>query len=59
MYHGYGNLDKAINLLNKDDREDFRTFVNTNIQFNNIYLVYNLFVKLKVLYEFSKIRSVH
>ena len=40
MYHGYGNLDKAINLLNKDDREDFRTFVNTNIQFNP----YNMFI---------------
>ena len=27
MYHGYGNLNKAINVLNDEDREDFRNFV--------------------------------
>ena len=30
-FHGYGNLDKAINLLGKNDREDFRQFtINKN-----------------------------
>ena len=28
MHHGYGNLDKAINLLD-DDRYEFRDFVNS------------------------------
>ena len=34
MMHGNGNLDKAINLLNKDDRDDFRRFVNSEVSFN-------------------------
>ncbi len=34
MMHGQGNLEKAINVLNKEDREDFSDFVNTNISFN-------------------------
>ena len=29
MHHGYGNLNKAINLLNNEDKEDFRKYVNT------------------------------
>ncbi len=33
MHHGYGNLDKAINLLG-DDRSEFRDFVNQNVKFN-------------------------
>ena len=33
MYHGHGNLDRAIELLNKDDRDDFNEFVNTQTQF--------------------------
>tara|TARA_Y100000741_G_scaffold139987_1_gene105634 strand:- start:48 stop:842 length:795 start_codon:yes stop_codon:yes gene_type:complete len=33
MHHGYGNLDKAINLLD-DDRYEFRDFVNQNVKFN-------------------------
>tara|TARA_B100001996_G_scaffold337129_1_gene288816 strand:+ start:91 stop:897 length:807 start_codon:yes stop_codon:yes gene_type:complete len=40
MYHGFGNLDKAIDLLNKEDREDFRNFVNTKISFNP----FNMFI---------------
>ena len=34
MYHGYGVLDKAINHLNKKDKESFREFVNNNNSFN-------------------------
>jgi len=34
MHHGYGNFDKAINLMNDDDREEFRKFVNNSISFN-------------------------
>ena len=34
MHHGYGNLDKAINLLCDADREEFRDYVNNNISFS-------------------------
>ena len=34
MMHGNGNLDKAINLLDQKDRNDFRKFVNTEVSFN-------------------------
>lgn len=34
MHHGYGNLDKAIDLLNKNDKSDFTQFVNTSNSFN-------------------------
>ena len=34
MFHGYGVLDKAINLLEKKDREDFRIFVRDNNSYN-------------------------
>ena len=34
MHHGYGNLDKAINLLDDDDRIEFKNFVNQNTKFN-------------------------
>ena len=34
MHHGYGNLDKAIDLLGHEDREEFRAYVNNNICFN-------------------------
>tara|TARA_S200000501_G_C20804320_1_gene735436 strand:- start:239 stop:1054 length:816 start_codon:yes stop_codon:yes gene_type:complete len=34
MFHGIGVLDKAIDLLNIKDREDFREFVNINDSFN-------------------------
>ena len=34
MFHGNGVLDKAINVLNKDDKEDFRYYVNNNNSFN-------------------------
>ena len=34
MHHGYGILDKAINYLNKKEKNLFRKFVNNNNSFN-------------------------
>jgi hypothetical protein len=34
MFHGVGNLEKAINLLPENDRLDFSTYVKTNKSFN-------------------------
>ena len=34
MMHGKGNLDKAIKLLEKKDRDDFDEFVNQEVSFN-------------------------
>jgi hypothetical protein len=34
MHHGYGNLDKAIDLMDFDDKDEFRKFVNTSTSFN-------------------------
>ena len=34
MHHGYGNLDKAINLLDDDDRDEFRNYVENQVRFN-------------------------
>ncbi len=33
-FHGYGNLDKAIELLTDEDREDFRKFTTTRNYYN-------------------------
>ena len=40
MFHGNGVLDKAIDVLNSRDREDFRKFVNDNQSINQA----NLFI---------------
>ena len=32
--HGEGNLDKAISLLEREDRSDFDDFVKTEVSFN-------------------------
>ena len=50
MYHGYGNLDKAIDLLDIQNREKFRSYVNTEIMFNP----YNMFIcrNKKILFEY-------
>ena len=40
MFHGSGVLDKAINLLNNNDKEDFRDYVLNNSSFNQA----NLFI---------------
>ena len=34
MWHGIDYLQKAIQLLDNDNREDFNKFVNTKISFN-------------------------
>ncbi len=34
MFHGNGILDKAINLLEENDREDFREFTRNNTSYN-------------------------
>lgn len=34
VFHGDGNLEKAINCLDKNEKEDFKEFVCTNISFN-------------------------
>jgi len=34
MHHGYGILEKSINLMNKNDKDEFRKFVNNNYMFN-------------------------
>ena len=34
LMHGEGNLDKAISLLNNEDKNDFKDFVNTEVSFN-------------------------
>ena len=31
MHHGYGNLAKAVNLLDKEDRNDFKEYLESNI----------------------------
>jgi len=34
MWHGNGNLDKAIDLLHDQDKEEFREFTKKNVSFN-------------------------
>ena len=51
MYHGYGNLDKAINVLDKKDRDDFRFYVNNN---NNLKANCIFFSKPKIMNLFYK-----
>ena len=34
LMHGYNNLNKAIELLDSNDRDDFNNFVNTKVSFN-------------------------
>ena len=34
LMHGYNNLNKAIDLLDSDNRKDFTDFVNSNTSFN-------------------------
>ena len=34
MHHGYGVLDKAIDVMNSNDREEFREYVNTKTIIN-------------------------
>jgi len=34
MHHGYGNLDRAIDLIDLEDKDEFRDFVNNSTFFN-------------------------
>ena len=34
MFHGYGNMDKAIDKMNDRDKNDFRNFMNNNYKYN-------------------------
>jgi hypothetical protein len=34
MHHGYGYLDKAINLIDDSDRDEFRDYVENQVCFN-------------------------
>ena len=34
MYHGNGNLDRAIEILPEKDRKDFEFYVKNNFEFN-------------------------
>jgi len=48
LMHGYGNLDKAIALLENEDRSDFNEFVNSKTSFNP----QNMFIcKSKIILE--------
>ncbi len=40
MYHGFGNLNTAIDLLDENNKEDFRKFVETQGSFNP----FNMFI---------------
>ena len=47
MHHGYGNLDKAIDVMNTNDREDFREYANTK----NYFSANNMFIAKKKVIE--------
>jgi hypothetical protein len=52
MWHGHGNLDKAIDLLDIDDKKDFKEYMETNVSFHP----HNMFIckskdKLRDYYE--------
>ena len=52
MMHGHGNLSKALNLLDKNDKEDFKIFLETSVSFNP----HNMFIcksykTLKLYYD--------
>ena len=50
MMHGDGNLEKAIEMLDLDERKDFREFVKNNTSFNP----YNMFIckSKKILFDY-------
>ena len=49
MMHGDGNLDKAIDLLDANEKNDFRDFVNTETSFNphNMFISKNRKIIIK------------
>ncbi len=52
LFHGKGNLDTAIDLLDEENKEDFRNFVETRTSFNP----HNMFIcKTKILSKYYEI----
>ena len=52
LFHGKGNIEKAIQLLDKNNREDFNRFMNEETSFNP----HNMFIcKTNILQEYYKI----
>ena len=47
VFHGEGNLDLAIDLLEKENRDSFRDFVNSKTSFNphNMFICKKKFLK--------------
>ena len=47
MWHGDGNLEKAINLLDQNEKDDFRYFTETKTCFNphNMFICRPKFLK--------------
>ena len=53
MHHGYGNLKKAIELIDYNDRSDFLDYVNENTKFNpNIMFI----SKKKIINDWFKVQ---
>ncbi len=50
MMHGHGNLDKAIEVLEKKDKKDFNEYVNSEVSFNP----HNMFIckNKEILYSY-------
>ena len=50
MFHGNGLIDITANLLNENEKEEFKKFINTNKIFNRG----NMFIckSNKIIYEF-------
>ena len=61
MYHGFGNLDKAIELLDINDREDFRNYVNTAGSFNpfNMFSVnHTIYSTITIVFYLNGLKNV-
>ena len=54
MWHGDGNLEKAINLLDQNEKDDFRYFTETKTCFNphNMFICRPKFLK-NIIVNFS------
>ena len=52
MFHGFGNLSKAIELLDPEEKKDFENFVDKNVSFNP----HNMFIckSKKILSSYYK-----
>ena len=63
LMHGRGNLDKAIDLLDNNNRDDFRKFVHDEVSFNphNMFICrsknYFRNIMKKYLIGFSRVKK--